>query len=381
MHFVNSQTFKKYFVPGIVFQSVVIAGGYGTGRELVEFFLNFGTLGGFIGMVAIAGLVWSIVCVATFEFARVFKAYDYRTFFTKLLGKAWWLYEVCYIVLLFIVLAVIASSAGTILNELFGLDYYIGVTGMMLGVGILVLAGSDTIEKVLSYWSFLLYAMYISFLVLVFLKFGDNISSSMATATIGKGWVLGGFKYSFYNLGIIPAVLFSLRHLETRKEAIGAGIIAGIIGIIPGILLFVAMTGFYPEILSVSVPVVEMWAALDTPIMQYGFQLVLFGTLIETGTGFIFAVTERVASVYSEQNKKVPTGLIFSVTGALLFLGTFVAQFGLIDLIAKGYGTITWGFFFLYVVPILTWGMVKIAIQPKKVGLLAKTNRRQYIKR
>ncbi len=29
-------TFQRYLLPGFVFQSVVIAGGYGTGRELVE---------------------------------------------------------------------------------------------------------------------------------------------------------------------------------------------------------------------------------------------------------------------------------------------------------------------------------------------------------
>lgn len=184
----------------------------------------------------------------------------------------------CYIVLLFIVLAVIASSAGTILNELFGWNYYIGVIGMMIGVGALVLAGNATIEKVLSYWSFLLYGMYISFLIMIFIKFGDNISNSLGTGIMEKGWALGGFKYAFYNLGIIPAVLFSVRHIETRKEAILSGIIAGIIGIVPGILLFIAMTGFYPEILSVSVPVVHMLEALNSPLLKYGFQLVLFGT-------------------------------------------------------------------------------------------------------
>lgn len=67
MKFMQSPTFKKYFVPGIIFQSVVIAGGYGTGRELVEFFLNFGVVGGFIAMVVISTLVWSVVCAATFE--------------------------------------------------------------------------------------------------------------------------------------------------------------------------------------------------------------------------------------------------------------------------------------------------------------------------
>ena len=36
----ESPRFKKYFLPGFVFQSMVIGGGYGTGRELVEFFLQ-----------------------------------------------------------------------------------------------------------------------------------------------------------------------------------------------------------------------------------------------------------------------------------------------------------------------------------------------------
>src|SRR5665648_25814 len=375
MNFIKSDTFKKYFVPGIVFQSVVIAGGYGTGRELVEFFLSFGTVGGFIAMIAISGVIWSLVCAATFEFARVFKAYDYRTFFTKLLGKAWWGYEVCYMVLLLIVLAVIASSAGSILNELLGWNYYIGVVGMMIGVGVLVFKGTDAIEKFLSYWSFLLYAVYILFLVITFTKFGSNISNSFATGTVESGWALGGFKYAFYNLGIIPAVLFSVRHIETRKEAVGAGILAGIIGIIPGVLLYVAMMGFYPEVLTVAVPTVFILNAINSPVLQFTFQIVLFGTLIETGTGFIYAVTERISSVYKEKENKMPTWIIPSLTIILLAVGVFIAQFGLIGLIAKGYGTITWGFFIFYVVPVLTWGVIKIRNNDKE--LLANTNRQK----
>ena len=47
----ESPRFKKYFLPGFVFQSMVIGGGYGTGRELVEFFLRYGPLGGLLGML------------------------------------------------------------------------------------------------------------------------------------------------------------------------------------------------------------------------------------------------------------------------------------------------------------------------------------------
>lgn len=360
MNFVNMESFKKYLVPGIIFQSVVIAGGYGTGREILEFFLNFGTIGGLVAMLSISGIIWAVVCSATFEFARVFKAYDYRTFFKKLLGKAWWIYEVCYLVLLLIVLAVIASSAGSILNEVLNLNYYFGVVLMMIGVGILVLKGTDAIEKFLSYWSILLYAVYITFLVILFTKFGSNIAENFSNGTMEAGWALGGFKYAFYNLGIIPAVLFSVKHIETRKEAIGAGVIAGVIGILPGVLLFIAMTGFYPDILTAGVPTVYILNAIGSPLLQIVFQITLFGTLIETGTGFIYAVTERVVSVYEEKDKKISKWLVPGLTGVMLVLGVIIAQFGLIGLIAKGYGTITWGFFLFYVLPVVTIGIYKI---------------------
>lgn len=360
MNITKAAWFKKYMIPGIIFQSVVIGGGYGTGKELVEFFLSFGTVGGLVAMLAISGIAWAVVCAATFEFARVFKAYDYRTFFKKLLGRFWWIYEICYMVLLLIVLAVIASSAGTILNETLGLNYYVGVIGMMIGVGLLVLKGSEAIESFLSYWSFLLYAVYITFLVIIFVKFGSSISQNLAQGTMEPGWATGGLKYAFYNLGIIPAVLFTTRHIDTRKEAAGAGFLAGLIGIIPAALLFVAMTAFYPEILTVAVPTVHILNSIGSPLLQLLFQITLFGTLIETGTGFIFAVTERVGNVYKEQNKPEPTWLTPALTIGLLVTGALITQFGLTGLIAQGYGTITWGFLFFYVIPVLTIGLYKI---------------------
>ena len=36
----KSSFFQKYLLPGFVFQSLMIGGGYGTGREIVEFFLD-----------------------------------------------------------------------------------------------------------------------------------------------------------------------------------------------------------------------------------------------------------------------------------------------------------------------------------------------------
>lgn len=360
MRFMSSPAFRKYFVPGIVFQSVVIAGGYGTGREIVEYFLQFGTLGGLIAMLCISMVIWSLVCAATFEFARVFKAHDYRTFFKKLLGPFWVLYEICYQILLLLVLAVVAAAAGSILQEMFGLHYYVGVIGMMIGVGILVVKGKETIERVMSYWSFVLYGIYILFLIVAISRFGPQISAGLSQGDFQPGWVMGGFKYAFYNLGIIPAILFTTRHLETRKEAVGSGILAGVIGMIPALFLFLTMSSQYPDILGAVVPTHYVLTIIGSLALQIVFQVVLFGTLIETGAGFIYAVNERIASVYKEKKKEMPRGLTVALTVVLMILGAIIAQFGLIGLIARGYGTITWGFFIFYVLPVITIGIWKI---------------------
>jgi uncharacterized membrane protein YkvI len=80
--------FRRYLLLGFVFQSIIIAGGYGTGRELVEFFLKYSPLGGLLGMILVAIVVMSLVSAASFEFARVFRCHDYRSFFIQLLGRA-----------------------------------------------------------------------------------------------------------------------------------------------------------------------------------------------------------------------------------------------------------------------------------------------------
>ena len=112
----KSSFFQKYLLPGFIFQSVVIAGGYGTGRELVEFFLRRGPLTGLLAM-AVATVIWSVVAATSFELARLTQSYDYRIFFKHLLGRGWFLYEIIYFLQVFLVLAVVAAAADAILRE------------------------------------------------------------------------------------------------------------------------------------------------------------------------------------------------------------------------------------------------------------------------
>ena len=351
--------FRRLLLPGFVFQSVVIAGGYGTGRELAEFFLTEGPWGGVLAM-GLSTALWSLVCAVTFELARISGALDYRTFFKGLLGPGWVAYEVAYLVFMLLVLAVIAAAAGALLQETFQLPYWVGVVGIMIVVGGLVFAGTGLIEGVMAGWSIVLYGAYFVLFAWCLARFGPETRAAFRTPLEGLGWGTAGVRYAAYNVALIPPLLFSVRHLKARKETLVAGLLAGPIAMIPGILFYFAMVGQYPAILDRPVPANYLLELLGSRTFQIVFQIVLLGTLIETGTGLIHGMNERIAHVFKERGQEMPALARPALALGFLSAGTLLAGVGLVDLIARGYGTLTWVFLLVYVLPVLTLGVWKI---------------------
>lgn len=354
---------RRYLLPGFVFQSVVIAGGYGTGRELVEFFLSSGPLGGLLAM-AVATAVWSAVCIVSYEFARVFRAFEYRSFFKRLLGPWWIAFEILYVALMMIVLAVIAAAAGSMMEETFGLPFLAGVVGILALVGFLVFGGNRVIERAFAGWSAVLYLVYILFFVLCMRSFGADVQASLGGGGIEGGWLLDGLRYAGYNLGALPAVLITIRHHRSRRDTFMAGLLTGPIAMIPALLFYVAILGEYPGILTASVPVNHVLESLGSRTFQIVFQVMLFGTLVETGAGLVHAVNERIARTLGERDREFPVGFRLGAALAMLGLGAAVAQVGLIPLIAMGYGYITYGYLAVFVLPVLTRGVVLVRRHP-----------------
>jgi len=352
--------FKIYLLPGLIFQSVIIGGGYGTGRELVEFFLTQGPKNGYFGMITTM-LVWSLVMAVSFELARIGKNYNYRTFLSSLLGKGWVIYEILYLALLILAISVVGSAANKLLTELFGVSELQGTIVIMVIIAAIAFYGGKVIEKILSVWSIALYAVYIILFVAVWNLFDEQIIGAFQVEQVDSHWFMNGLRYAGYNIAVVPALLYSVSYIETRKEAVLSGVIAGMVGIIPAFLFYTALLSHATEVLNQSVPANFILEKLNCPTFQIVFQLVLLGTFIETGVGFIHGFNERIASVYLEKGKKMPQGLRLAIALILFIIAIYFANaIGLVGLIAEGYGTITWGFWVIFVAPVLTYGIWKI---------------------
>jgi len=364
----TSTWFQRYLLPGFVFQAAVIAGGYATGRELVEFFLPAGPWGGLLGML-VSMLVWSAVLMASFELARVARAYDYRSFFKVLLGRGWFVFEVAYFLLMLVILAVMGAAAGEIVHSLFGLPKLAGSLGMIAATGALLFFSANVIEKFLTVSVAYLYLVYLAFVVWSVSAFGDRIEANFASVPVGDDWFKAGVTYAGYNVATIPAVLFCIRHLARRRETLVAGALAGPLGMLPGVVFYVAMMGWYHEIGAEALPSAFLLAKLQAPWFEWVFQAAVLLTLVDTGVALLHAINERVAKSYEERSRPMPQALRPAIAVGVMLLAVYAASaVGLVDLIAKGYGTLTWVFLAIYVLPLMTWGVWLLWRRPQGVA-------------
>jgi uncharacterized membrane protein YkvI len=352
---------KIYLLPGAVLQSVMIGGGYGTGRELVEFFTRHGMAGGLMGQI-LATLIIAAIFAVTLALSTRFKAYDYRSFFKLLLGRGWFIFELLLIAMIVLVLAVIGSAAGGIMEDSFGLPAPTGVLVMLVAVVILAFFGRDWITRFLATWSILLYAVFIAYFVAVLLDLDASVWAESYDWQISSDWMIGGLQYALYNASGIPIVLYAARAIETRSQAVASGVIGAFIAMIPGILFHLSFTGAYPGILEEAMPVYAMFESLAMPLLQAAYLLVLFGTFIETGAGDIQGLIERLDSWWLERRGR-PLGRAQHAVFAAgtLIIASLLANFGIVDLIAEGYGNLAWGFLLVYLIPLFTVGIYRLS--------------------
>lgn len=352
--------FQRFLLPGLIFKGVVIGGGYATGRELAEFFLGSGPFGGLLGIL-LAMVVWSAVCAVTFLFSYRFSFHNYRDFFKGLLGPGWVVFEIAYLALLVLILAVVAAAAGTIGAEVFGLPQIVGTLALVFAIAATASFGNAGVEQVFKYASTFIYLTYAVFLVLALSTFGDRIAPSLALDVPTTGWVMGGLTYASYNVVGAIAVLSFVTNFTRPRDALIAGVVAGPLAMIPAIAFFLCMVAFYPEIANVALPSDFLLRRMEAPWLQIVFQLMIFCALLETGVGIVTSLNERIAGVVETRGKHFTPLARLSVSAAILLICAFVAaRIGLIDLIASGYGAFGYIMLAVFVVPLLTLGVAKL---------------------
>ena len=137
--------FHTLVLPAIIAQSMIIGGGYATGREVVEYAGRFGNWGWL--SVAIITVCFAVVMALSFELARLAGAYDYKTWSRNLVGPFWWLVDVLILSMMMLVIAVMTAAIGEVLQQTLGIPKPLSLAFALVCVGFLSWRGSGFIEK------------------------------------------------------------------------------------------------------------------------------------------------------------------------------------------------------------------------------------------
>jgi uncharacterized membrane protein YkvI len=353
--------FARWLLPALGVKAVVIGGGYATGRELAEFFLSRGPWGGLFAIL-FAALLFSVFCSLTFLAARRFDTYDYRSFFKKLLGPVWHLFELAYLLFVVLILAVYGAAAGAIGQAILSMPLWAGTLLLGVCIAAVVAFGNRAVEALFRDVSYLLYGVYALFIVLALWKFGARVPQGFAAWPQTSGWALSGLTYFGYNIIAAVVILPVLRHLTSDRDALIAGTVAGPLTMLPALLFFIPMVAFYPEVQSATLPSDFLLQRIGIPAFEILFQAMIFSALLESGTSSIHAINERIDRAWEARTGK-PLRHIqrLGIAAAVLIVCMGLAsRFGLVALIATGYRALAYILLATFILPLVTVGVWKL---------------------
>lgn len=368
----SAEFLKIYIVPAMVFQGITVGGGYGTGREIVEYFTQYGPGAGLLGML-VTTLCMAAVLVISFEFARRFRVYDYRSMVGRLIGPGWVLYEFLAVAMVILVLAVTGSAAGNILADAFGIPVWCGVVLMFVLIVVLNFYGREVVIRAVSLWTVLLVTVFVIYFSVVVQRFEMLSLSELIAADRRPGWMLGGVQYALYNVAVVPVMLYATRSIKTQTQSLLSGSLAAVFAVSLGVLFHLSFSAVGPEVLGQSLPTHFVIKQLSLPVLMTAYIIVLFGAMIQTCVGIVQGVNERLDE-WSLRKTGQPLSRLqhAAVAGGTIILSGGLSSFGIVALVARGYGTMAWGFLLAFILPLLTIGIYQIMTSNSRRNLTAE---------
>lgn len=342
-------------------------GGFATGRQEVEFFVQFGWHSLWIGMLAM--LIMGTAIFFGLELARIHKTHDYKSFFKKLyapyeivFANLW---DLLYLYATLLGTAVAIAGASDLLRQSLHVPY--GIAVIIIGGILLVFTifGAGLVRSASAAMAaFIVGALLI--VTLLGIKMGaDNlgkvVSQKVTTGGFDKILWMALLYGAFQSVLIAPIVSVS-EPLKTRKSTFMAAFYGFLINGVMLTLVCIMLLSFYPAVVKENLPVYFVTTKLGHKWLYALYSLILFFALISTGVGLIFGAVKRFEAAWTKENRIFKTVRIKRITICVtcLLISAGISLFGLTAIVAKGYGSLGIAALFLNIIPLLFIAPIKI---------------------
>lgn len=346
--------------------------GFATGRQEVEFFVQFGWHSIWIGLFSM--LIMGIAIYQGLEFARIHRIYDYKSLFHKLyapynkvLPTLW---DFLYIYATLLGAGVAIAGASQLIYQTLHVPYGLSVVLVGLMLLLFTIFGSSLVR----YASTAMAVFIISaILIVTFLGIKSGLSNigkiiTEKPMTTGFGNILWqALLYGAFQSVLIAPIVSVSELLSDRKKCFRAALYGFIVNGSMLVLVCIMLLGFFPAIIKESLPVFFVTTKLGHSWLYVLYCFILFFALISTGVGLIYGVIKRFETFWIRDFGLFKHVMVKRITIGMscMLIASGISLFGLTAIVAVGYGSLGYAAIFLNIIPLLFIAPLKIRRQRK----------------
>lgn len=320
------------------FVGVIVGAGFASGQEILQFFAAFGGIG-LMGCV-VSGLLFVLLSMAFSTMGQRLAAHSHKEVINAMLGRYLGLvFDVLITFFLFAVTVVMLAGAGSLLQQWLGIPE---VWGSVLTTVATVLIVCLDIRSVIAFIGavtpFLMFmTVVVAGYVLVSPHPGiEALDAAAAAQPRGSGqWPVAALLYVSYNIVAgMPFLVIMGGQAKSRSTAFWGGILGGLLLAVLMLLIATAMYLRMDTIGGVPMPMLAI-AAQISPWLGHLMSLVIFGMILNTAVGMLYAFMARIVPA---DTIRFRAGTV--AAGALALAGSFVGFIQLVGIVYPIYGYI-----------------------------------------
>ncbi|WP_010283240.1 YkvI family membrane protein [Bacillus timonensis] len=312
------------FQIGAVYVGTIVGAGFATGREIVEFFTQYGVFGLF--GIGISGFLFIWLGTRIMIIANRIQANSYKEFNEYLFGRKIALFVNALMLLVLVgVTSVMLSGAGAVFHEQLGLSYQLGIfltcilSIVVLTYGIKGLFGVNMfVVPIMIFFSVVLAVEVLFTDASILVGMPQSESPSLK-------WMISPFLYAAFNLTMAMPVLVPLaKEINHERTLRWGGLLGG------GALCLILVTS---NISLSALPNVEVFEIPMAEVMKnfmasfyWLYILVIYGEIFTSVIGNLFGIERQLKTII-----KLPSIII--VIG-ILSIAYVISQLGYGSLIS-----------------------------------------------
>lgn len=299
-------TWRAAWQIAFTYIGTVVGAGFASGKEIVEFFVQYGTQG-LVGIILATMLfIWAGIRVMLIAY-RI-QADSYQEVSTYLFGHPFGtVFNTLLLTVLLGTTSVMLAATGAIFWESFRLSPQIGIWFSMILIFFVTKKGLFAIHHVNS----IFVPMLIGFTVLVFLYTKPWLDTNVVVESLRPwAWLSSPFYYVALNVTLTQAVLIPMGRQSTSEKPLILGGIIGGLGI--GLLLLLAYASLsvkMPGIHHAEMPMIAVLQGLG-PTIPFLFSLLVYAEIFSTLVANVFGLAQQIRQVTPLRGPTILLGIL-----------------------------------------------------------------------